>query len=81
MPLLVNREHVSHLGHSVSCPTQKGSLDRIVSDMNVSPLQSDSVGLSGFMREISTLFGKDQNRSFGAEDSANKISQQPQHVW
>ena len=67
MPLLVDREQVFQKGHSVRGSTRRRSLGRIVSGMEVTTLQTDSVGLDRFMQEMSALFGQDQVQAHGAK--------------
>lgn len=71
MPLLVNRDHVSQSSRSAAGKSQNGSLSRIVSDMNVSALQSDSVGLNRFLQDMSTLLSQGQVKSSSAEVSVH----------
>lgn len=71
MPLLVNRKHVSQPNHSIVGTKQKGSLSRIVSDMNVSALQVDSAVMNSFIREMSNLLGQNNVNSSGARVSAH----------
>jgi|SaaInl7_135m_RNA_FD_contig_51_108175_length_1419_multi_7_in_0_out_0_2 hypothetical protein len=67
MPLRIEREHVA--GPSHPAPVYIGGLGRIVSGMKVTNIEDDSVGLSSFMRDLSSLYSQDHVEQFGVENS------------
>jgi len=69
MPLLIDREHVVKPGYSAEAIVQGRSLGRIVSGMKVNNFEDDSVGLSNFMRNLSSLYSQDHVQQFGVENS------------
>jgi hypothetical protein len=67
MPLRIDREHVAKSSHTA--PVYNGGLGRIVSGMKVTNIEGDSVGISSFMQDLSSLYSQDRVEQFGAENS------------
>ncbi|MBF0380382.1 MAG: hypothetical protein HQL69_05145 [Magnetococcales bacterium] len=67
MPLKIDREHVAK--PNGPAPVYIGGLGRIVSGMKVTNIDDDSVGLSSFMKSLSSLYSQDQVEQFGVENS------------
>ena len=67
MPLRIDQEHCSKPSHSASAHI--GGLGRIASGTKVTNVEDDSVGLSSFMRDLSSLYSQEQVKQFGVENS------------